>query len=51
MDLEIAYDRVDREALCNVLKIYSFGEQTLLAGIKAFYRDASVCMRVDGVDV
>ncbi len=38
MDLEKAYDRVDREALWNVLKIYGVGGQ-LLKGIQAFYRE------------
>ncbi len=35
MDLEKAYDRVDREALWSVLKIYGVGGQ-LLTGIQAF---------------
>ncbi len=39
-DLEKAYDRVDREALWNVLKIYGGGGQ-LLKGIQAFYREAN----------
>ena len=47
MDLEKAYDRVDREALWNVLRVYGVGGQ-LLEGIKAFYRNASACVRVDG---
>ena len=36
MDLEKMYDKVDREALWNVLKIYGFGEQ-LLRRIKTFF--------------
>ena len=47
MDLEKAYDRVDREALWNVLKIYGVGGQ-LMEGIKAFYREANACVKVDG---
>lgn len=47
MDLEKAYDRVDREALWNVLRIYGVGGQ-LLEGIKTFYRGASACVRMDG---
>ena len=47
MDLEKAYDRVDKEALWNVLKIYSVGGQ-LLAGVKAFYREGSASVRVNG---
>ncbi len=47
MDLEKAYDRVDREALWNVLYIYGVGGQ-LLKGIQAFYREANACVRVGG---
>ena len=32
MDLEMAYDKVEKESLWNVLKIYGVGEQ-LLGGI------------------
>ena len=35
------------EDLWNILKIYGVGGQ-LLWGIKAFYREASACVRVDG---
>ncbi len=45
MDLEKAYDKVDREALWNVLKIYGVGGQ-LLKGIQAFYREANACVRM-----
>ncbi len=48
MDLEKAYDRVDREALWSVLKIYCVGGQ-LLKGIQAFYRDK--CMSEGGREV
>ncbi len=47
MDLQKAYDRVDREALWSVLKIYGVGGQ-LLKGIQAFYREAKACVRVEG---
>ncbi len=47
MDLEKAYDRVDREAHWSVLKIYGVGGQ-LLKGIQAFYREANACVRVGG---
>ncbi len=47
MDLEKAYDRVDREALWNVLYIYGVGGQ-LLKGIQSFYREANACVRVGG---
>ncbi len=43
MDLEKAYDRVDWEALWDVLGIYGVGGR-LLDGVKAFYRDASACV-------
>jgi len=47
MDLEKAYDRVDWNAMWDVLKIYGVGGP-LLNGIKAFYKEASACVRVDG---
>ncbi len=47
MDLEKAYDRVDREALWSVLKIYGVGGQ-LLKWIQAFYREANASVRVGG---
>ncbi len=47
MDLEKAYDRVDREAPWNVLRIYGVSGQ-LLKGILAFYREANACVRVGG---
>ncbi len=47
MDLDKAYDRVDREALWSVLKIYGVGGQ-LLKGIQAFYKEANACVRVGG---
>ncbi len=36
MDLKKAYNRVDREALWSVLKVYGVGGQ-LLKGTQAFY--------------
>ncbi len=47
MDLEKAYDKVDRKALWHVLKINGVGGQ-LIKGIKAFYREANACVKVDG---
>ncbi len=47
VDLEKAYDRFDREALWNVLKIYGVGGQ-LLKGIQAFDREANACVWVGG---
>ncbi len=48
--LEKAYDRADREALWNVLRIYGVGGQ-LLKGIQAFYREANACVKVEGSSV
>ncbi len=45
MDLEKAYNRVDREELWSVLKIYGVSGQ-LLKGIQGFYREANACLRV-----
>ncbi len=45
MDLEKAYNRVDREALWTVLYIYGVGGQ-LLKGIQTFYRETNACVRV-----
>ncbi len=47
MDLEETYDRVDREALWNVLKICGVGGQSV-EGIMAFYRVASACVKTVG---
>ncbi len=47
MDLEKAYNGVDREALWSVLKIYGVGGQ-LLKGIQAFYSEANACVRLVG---
>ncbi len=46
MDLEKAYDRIEREALWKVLKIYGVGGQ-LMKGIKAFYREKYACVQLD----
>ncbi len=47
MDLEKVYDRDDRKALWHVLKICGVGGQ-LMEGMKAFYGEAYVCVKVDG---
>ncbi len=44
--LEKAYDRVDKTALWNVLKVCGVGGQ-LMEGIKAFYREANARVKVD----
>ena len=45
LDLEKAYDRVQRESLWEVLKIYGIGGK-LLNAIKSFYRCSESCVRV-----
>ena len=46
MDLEKAYDRVDRDALWQVLRIYGVGER-LLQGVQSFYEDSKACVRTE----
>ena len=45
MDLEKAYDRVDRTALWSVLGFYGVGGK-LLAAVQSFYRNSRACVRV-----
>ena len=47
MNLENTYDRVDRNALWDVLRIYGVGVQ-LLQGVKLFYQGANACLRING---
>ena len=47
IDLEKPYDRVNREALWKVLRMYHVGAK-LLSGIKSMYVDSSACVRVKG---
>ena len=47
MDLEKAYDRVNREDLCQVLRMYEVGGK-LLNGIKNMYANNLTCVRVKG---
>ena len=44
IDLEKAYDRVSREALWQVLRMYVVGGK-LLSGIKSMYVDSSMQVR------
>lgn len=44
MDLEKAYDRVDREALWKVLRMYGVGGK-LLGAVKSFYVGSRACVR------
>ena len=50
MDLEKAYDRVNREALWQVLRMYDVGGK-LLNGIKSMYVNSLACVRVKDVRV
>lgn len=43
MDQEKAYDKADKEALRNILKIYGVGRQ-LLTGTWAFYTEPNACV-------
>ena len=47
MDLEKAYDRVDREAMWRVLQMYGVNGR-LIEAIKGFYLESKCCVRVDG---
>ena len=45
LDLEKAYDRVDRDAVWNVLRLYGIGGR-LLRGVKSLYVGSKACVRV-----
>ena len=47
IDLEKVYNRVNREALWQMLRMYDVGGK-LLSGIKSMYADSSACVRVKG---
>ena len=47
IDLEKVYDRVNREDLWQVLRMYDVGSK-LLSGIKSMYIDSSDYVRVKG---
>ena len=47
IDLEKAYDRVNRKALWQVLRVYDKGGK-LLNGIKSVYFKSLACVRVNG---
>ena len=49
MDLEKTYDRVNMEALWQVLRMYDVGGK-LLNGIKSVYVNSLACVRVKGCD-
>ena len=45
MDLEKAYDRIDRDAMWNVLRLYGVGGR-LLSAVKSLYAESRACVRV-----
>ena len=45
LDLEKAYDRVDRDVMWNVLRLYGIGGR-LLQGVKSLYVGSKDCVRV-----
>ena len=45
LDLEKAYDRVGRDAMWNVLRLYGIGGR-LLPGVKSLYVGSKACVRV-----
>ena len=49
IDLEKAYDGVNKEALWQVLRMYDVGSK-LLSGIKSMYVDSSACVEVKGAE-
>ena len=46
MDLEKVYDRVNREALWQVLRMYDVSGK-LLSGIKSIYVNSLACIRIN----
>ena len=49
MELEEAYDTIDRQGMRQMLRVYGVGGK-LLKGIQNFYADSRACVRV-GMDV
>ena len=45
LGLEKVYDRVDRDAMWNILGLYGFGGR-LLRGVKSMYAGSKACVRV-----
>ena len=45
IDLEKVNNKVNREALCQVLRMYDVGGK-LLSGMKSMYVDSSACVKV-----
>ena len=49
MDLEKAYDTIDRQVMWQMLRVYGLGGK-LLKAVQSFYTDSRACVRV-GTDV
>ena len=49
MDLQQAYDRINREALWQVLRTYGVVSR-LLNGIKSMYVESEACVRINRVE-
>ena len=47
IDSEKAYDRVNWEALCQVLRMHAVGDKRF-SGIKSMYVDSSTCVIIKG---
>ncbi len=47
VDLETAFDRTDWDAMWDVMRVYGVGAR-LLSGMRSFYKDANVCVEVNG---
>ena len=45
MDLEKAYDTIDRHGMCLILRLYGVGRK-LLKAEQSFYKDSRACVRV-----
>ena len=45
MDLEKAYDRIDRNALWQVLRIYDDVGRNLLMAVQSLYNESRACVR------
>ena len=45
VDLEKAYDTIDRHSMWQMLRVYGVGE-TLLKAVQSFYVDSRACVRV-----
>ncbi|CAG5040316.1 unnamed protein product [Parnassius apollo] len=48
MELEKAYDRVDRDMLWQTLNVFMLSAG-LIQALKSLYRDSSACVRINGV--